>query len=266
MEKLSDRLHGLADEFTKMAEESQVDDADIYRCPLCRDCGWIIEGSSARPCVCRQQEQQDQRRLPLPHLQRMLFENFDLQLYPANIKTANGNSYRQLAREALSAAMAFANSLAKGINRPGLIFEGTVGSGKTFLAAAIANDLLAKGVDVEFIVVPEFLDQLRQQIHSNGDSESALILRIQEAPVLIFDDMGAHNFSPWVQNILFTIINYRLNHQLPIIITTNLNMDELCEAIGERIASRLMEIGTNVRLFVDKDIRLKLFRDGRDQW
>ena len=117
-------------------------------------------------------------RLPIPHLQQMLFSNFDLKLYPENIKTPNGNSYRQIAREALSAAMAFANSLAKGINRPGLIFEGAVGSGKTFLAAAIASELLAKGVDVEFIVVPEFLDQLLQQIHSNDDSETALINRI----------------------------------------------------------------------------------------
>ena len=266
MEKLSEQLNGLAAEFVKMAEDSDLDDKDIYTCPICRDCGWIIEGTSARPCVCQIREESNERRLPIPHLQQMLFSNFDLKLYPGNIKTPNGNSYRQIAREALSAAMAFANSLAKGINRPGLIFEGAVGSGKTFLAAAIANELLAKGVDVEFIVVPEFLDQLRQQIHSNDDSETSLINRIKDVPVLVFDDMGAHNFSPWVQNILFTIINYRLNHQLPILITTNLDMDELCDAVGDRIASRLMEIGTNVKLFIDKDIRLKLFKKGRNKW
>ncbi len=268
MEKLSAQLGGLAEEFTKMAAETDIDDSDIYACPLCRDCGWIIEGTSARPCVCQKkvESSDSERRLPIPHLRSMLFSNFDLKLYPENIKTSNGNSYRQIAREALSSAMAFANSIVKGINRPGLIFEGEVGSGKTFLAAAIANELLAKGVDVEFIVVPEFLDELRQQIHSNDDSEAALINRIKEVPVLVLDDMGAHNFSPWVQNILFTIINYRLNHQLPVLITTNLDMDELCEAVGDRIASRMMEIGTNVKLFIDKDIRLKLFKKGRAKW
>ena len=266
MEKLSEQFSGLADQLEQMAQESQLEDKDVYRCPLCRDCGWIIEGNTSRPCPRCSSEEKETRRLPLPHLQQMLFANFDLKLYPENIKTENGNSYRQIAREALSAAMAFADSIAKGINRPGLIFEGEVGSGKTFLAAAIANELLAKNIDVEFVVVPEFLDHLRQSIHSNEDSDTALIRRINEVPVLIFDDMGAHNFSPWVQNILFTIINYRLNHQLPIIITTNLNMEELCDAVGERIASRLMETGTNVKLFVDKDIRLKLFKKGRNKW
>lgn len=43
-------------------------------------------------------------------------------------------------------------------------------------------------------------------------------------------------------------------------------MDELCDAVGDRIASRLMEIGTNVKLFIDKDIRLKLFKKGRNKW
>lgn len=53
MEKLSEQLGGLADEFAKMAAETDIDDSDIYACPLCRDCGWIIEGTSARPCVCQ---------------------------------------------------------------------------------------------------------------------------------------------------------------------------------------------------------------------
>ena len=66
---------------------------------ICRDCGWIIEGTSARPCVCQIREESNERRLPIPHLQQMLFSNFDLKLYPENIKTPNGNSYRQIARE-----------------------------------------------------------------------------------------------------------------------------------------------------------------------
>ena len=42
MEKLSEQLNGLAAEFVKMAEDSDLDDKDIYTCPICRDCGWII--------------------------------------------------------------------------------------------------------------------------------------------------------------------------------------------------------------------------------
>ena len=266
MEKLASQLNGWANVFEDMAKETKIDDKDIYSCLICRDCGWIIEGDMARPCSCRSGFKGEEKSLPLPHLQKMTFANFDLKLYPENIKTEKGKSYRQIAREALSEAMAFTNSLARSKSRPGLIFEGDVGSGKTFLAAAIANELITKGVDVEFIVVPEFLDTLRQGMHSDSKEDNTLIIRAKSATVLILDDMGAHNFSPWVQNMLFTIINYRLNHQLPIIITTNLDVMQLYDAVGERIASRLMETGTNVKLFIDKDIRLKLFKEGRYKW
>ena len=85
MEKLSEQLNGLAAEFVKMAEDSDLDDKDIYTCPICRDCGWIIEGTSARPCICQIREESNERRLPIPHLQQMLFSNFDLKLYPVRL-------------------------------------------------------------------------------------------------------------------------------------------------------------------------------------
>jgi DNA replication protein DnaC len=266
MENLAQQLDGMATAFEKMATEAEFEDKDIYSCLICRDCGWIIEGGIARPCNCQTALKEEHKLLPIPHLQKMSFADFDLKLYPENIKTEKGKSYRQIAKDALTEAMNFTRSLARGINRPGLIFEGDVGSGKTFLAAAIANELIAKGIDVEFIVVPEFLDTLRQSMHSENNEDNALIIRAKKAAVLILDDMGAHNFSPWVQNMLFTIINFRLNHQLPIIITTNLDAMQLYDAVGERIASRLMETGTNVKLFIDKDIRLKLFKEGRNKW
>ncbi|MCR5373643.1 MAG: ATP-binding protein [Solobacterium sp.] len=266
MDTLAEQLNGLAEAFEKMAEETSREDKDIYSCLICRDTGWVIdENGNAVPCTCRRSDAEE-KKLDIPHLRNMNFADFDLRLYPENISTKHGRSYRQLAKDALRQAVSFCESLKKGINRPGLIFEGEVGSGKTFLAAAIANELLGKGIDVDFIVVPEFLDALRQSIRDEGVNEGALIKRAKTASVLVLDDMGAHNFSPWVQNILFTIINYRLNHQLPIIITTNLDMEELEDAVGERIASRLVEVGTNVKLFIDKDIRLKLYKNGRNSW
>ena len=265
MEKIISQLNGLAEYFEKLAENTTLDDAETYNCPICRDCGYIIENGCARPCIC-QPANTGGKSLDIPHLQKMRFANFDVRLYPDHIRTERGKSYRQLAKEALVAAMAFTQSIIKGQNRPGLIFEGDVGSGKTFLAAAIANELLDNGIDIDFVVVPEFLDELRHNIHSNDDCGDDMIARARNTRVLILDDMGAHNFSPWVQNILFTIINYRLNHELTIIITTNLSISEMIDAVGERITSRMMETGTNIKLFTDSDIRLKLFKDGRNNW
>lgn len=265
MEKLSQQLDNLAEAFERMADATEIEDKDIYKCQICRDCGWIIENGTARPCSCRS-EQKQEKLLPIPHLRNMRFEDFDIRLYPEDARTERGKSYRQLANDALYAAMDFAADISAGKNRPGLIFEGDVGSGKTFLAAAIANHLLEKGIDVEFAVVPEFLDDLRRSMYKEGDEDSRLVDRAKNIPVLILDDMGAHNFSPWVQNMLFTVINYRLNHRLPMIITTNLDLEHMEEAFGERIVSRMLEIGTNIKLFIDKDIRLKLYRNGRDRW
>lgn len=266
MEKLARELAGLAESYKDMAEATELDDRDVYACLICHDCGWIIEDGKARPCSCQTTQQDAKKMLAIPHLRRMRFSDFDLKLYPVELKTDKGKNYRRVAQEALEEAMLFTATLSRGINRPGLIFEGNMGSGKTFLAAAIANELLAKGIDVEFIVVPEFLDQLRQNIRSEGDGDNRLIERAKNAAVLILDDLGAHNYSPWVQNILFTIINYRLNYQLPLIITTNLTVPQLHDTVGPRIASRLMEIGTNVKIFSDKDIRLKLYKEGRYKW
>ena len=266
MEKLAQQLAGLAASYENFAEATELEDSDVYACQICHDCGWIIEDGKARPCGCQEKARLDEKLLPLPHLRKMRFADFDLKLYPQGRKTDSGKSYRKIAEEALDEAMAFVYMLARGLNRPGLVFEGDVGSGKTFLAASIANELLTKGIDVEFVVVPELLDRLRQNIRNDSEQDEHLIERVKNVPVLIFDDLGAHNYSPWVQNILFTVINYRLNNQLPLIITTNLNVTELYDTVGERIASRLMEIGTNVKIFNDKDIRLKLFKEGRNKW
>ena len=59
------------------------------------------------------------------------------------------------------------------------------------------------------------------------------------------------------QKQIFTILNYRLNHCLPCIITTNLDVDAMSEAIGERSVSRIMEMCDYHFLFSGADIRRK---------
>ena len=118
--------------------------------------------------------------------------------------------------------------------------------------------------DVLFLVVPEFLDQLRGSYRRENDGldESELVQRTYDASVLVLDDLGAHNFSPWVSNKLFTIINYRLNHELPCLITTNLDLEELNLNIGERTTSRLMESCRLLKLCSARDLRAVVGKKG----
>lgn len=243
MESIHSDMKTFSQMLDELGEEIAATDADIYDCPICRDTGWVSDGANAYPCSCRKKQQEQNRFALPPKLAKTNFSNFLLDKYSREIIPNREISYRNLAEKALISAKDFASAYLSGGNPPGFILIGPTGCGKTHLVAATANSLLASGVDVLFLVVPEFLDQLRDSYRreSQGMSEGELIKRAYTAQVLVLDDLGAHNFTEWVQNKLFTIINYRLNHELPCLITTNLKLDEMNSCIGRRTTSRLME-------------------------
>jgi len=118
-----------------------------------------------------------------------------------------------------------------------LLLEGGYGCGKTHLAAAIANFAVNNGLPTLFITVPDLLDSLR---FSYDDPEITFEQRfddIRNSGLLILDDFGTQNATPWAQEKLFQIINYRYINKLPTVITTNLMLDE----IEPRIRSRLQD-------------------------
>ncbi|MDO4581057.1 MAG: ATP-binding protein [Bacillota bacterium] len=239
------------------------DDRDVYSCLICHDSGWVIGADGARPCGCRSAKLRRERRTAAgltPALSGKSFADFSLAYYSDTTHPQLEVSYRRLAQVALTAAQDFAAAQIAGRTTRGLLLEGGVGSGKTLLAAAIANQLLDNGVDALFLVVPQFLDQLRYsyRAENDGEDEATIIKRAYNAPVLILDDLGAHNFSPWVQNKLFAIVDHRLNYRLPCVITTNLDLNELNDTVGERVVSRFMEMCNICKLDVDEDIRRRL--------
>jgi len=69
------------------------------------------------------------------------------------------------------------------------------------------------------------------------------------------DDLGAHNYTPWTCNKLYSLLNYRLNYHLPVIITTNLDLVEIEKFLGKRTTSRILQMCNVYRLTVQKDIR-----------
>jgi DNA replication protein DnaC len=79
--------------------------------------------------------------------------------------------------------------------------------------------------------------------------------RARQAPLLVLDDLGAHNYTDWTRNKIYSIINYRLNHRLPVVATTNISPENLEGYLGERTTSRLLEMCRPYRLLVDLDIR-----------
>ncbi len=119
-----------------------------------------------------------------------------------------------------------------------LLLEGSYGSGKTHLAAAVGNARLARGDMVLFVTTPDLLDHLRNTYNASAEIEyDEMFERIRSVPLLVLDDLGAENPSAWALEKLFQLLNHRYTHRLPTVITTNTNLDRL----DPRIRSRLLD-------------------------
>ncbi len=128
-----------------------------------------------------------------------------------------------------------------------LVFLGVSGCGKTHLATAIANHRLAQGQAVFFASIPELLDHLRSAYGPEAKlSYDDTFEGVKKAPLLILDDLGAHSPSPWAEEKLFQIINYRYNNRVPTLFTSRKELGK----IEEQIASRMADPGLSTVFIV----------------
>lgn len=123
-----------------------------------------------------------------------------------------------------------------------VVILGPVGVGKTYLAVAMAWERHRLGEYVRFWPVVELLDALRP----GGDEDAAATAR--DAKVLVLDDLGAERPTDWTAERLYALINRRWLNELPTIVTSNLEPNQLRTAIGERLYSRLAHEALAIRL------------------
>jgi DNA replication protein DnaC len=97
-----------------------------------------------------------------------------------------------------------------------------------------------------FITVPDLLDALRFTYNNQESTFEQRFEEIRTAPLLIMDDFGTQNATPWAQEKLFQILNYRYINRLPLVVTTNLLLDQ----IEGRIRSRLEDPELVTRVFI----------------
>jgi DNA replication protein DnaC len=125
----------------------------------------------------------------------------------------------------------------------GLWFFGSVGTGKTTLAMLVSRHAIEAGRSVAIYSLPRLLAQIRTTFDDDrGNSYDDLLDRLAAVDLLHVDDVGAEKTSPWVLEQLYAIVNARYENERSIIITTNLERDELAEQINERTVSRLEEM------------------------
>jgi len=127
-------------------------------------------------------------------------------------------------------------ALAEGRSQGGLTFMSDTNRGKTHLLIAVCRHWLALGVPARYAYVPLLLEELRRGFGQEGaNSYEKRFDFFKNVPLLALDDLGTEHSTPWVQEKLDTIIDYRLMHGLPLVVTTNLTMDEMAFRIRSRL-------------------------------
>lgn len=135
----------------------------------------------------------------------------------------------------------------------GLYIEGTNGTGKTHLAAAIALQLINEGIPVICKTSSDLLLDIKKSFDGEGARESEVLDIYKRVDLLIIDDLGKEQCSDWSMSTLYSILNDRYEDMKPTIVTTNYNADNLARALIPRgfddtkivaIISRLRETST----------------------
>ena len=139
----------------------------------------------------------------------------------------------------------------------GIYLNGSFGSGKTYLIASLFNEMAKKGVKSILVYYPDFLLNLKTSFSSDFSEK---IDQTKKVPLLLLDDIGAENTSPWSRDeILGPILQYRMENNLPTFFTSNLTINELEKALAttssgvdkvkaKRIIERVKQLTVNLEL------------------
>ena len=196
------------------------------------------------PCICRTSSEAQRRATELrrwsglsrTQLLTLTFEKFD-----PSLSVAPSHIDRKKVRDEMARIKRACQEYAR---KPAgwLVLTGSVGSGKTHLAFAIVDAVLAQGKAAHCNSVAGMLDSLRSTYAINAFDE--WFSRLQKVTVLALDDLGAQRATDWANEKLFELIDYRYINRLPLVVTTNLSLND--ESIPLRLRSRLQE-GSKIR-------------------
>lgn len=242
-------------------------------CPDCAGRGWIVKqdgtAGAAERCHCSRDRQStrllDRAGLP-PRYSGCSFRTFDV------------NADRAASRDQLLRAKTISERYVDsfvtesgGFRESGLLYIGPPGAGKTHLAVAVLKQLITRfqihGLFVDFTAL---IHEIQNSFDpTSSSSKQKLLDPVVGAEVLVLDELGAQKPSPWINEILYLIINSRYTRRSPTIFTTNFRLEpdaspdhldrspgsrtysSLSSRISPSLLSRLYEMATPVEIDVE---------------
>lgn len=191
------------------------------------------------------QAQDERRRIEALYQRSGIPQRFQSRSF-ANYEVTNDGQ-----RSALRKAQAYVDGWTDVLERGTcLIFSGNAGTGKTHLACAIANALIARGASSLFTTVSDAMRAIKRSYDPNSPiSEGQAIHAFVDPKLVIFDEVGGSRGSEHEMQLMFDIINKRYENSRPTIILTNLDPTALREHLGERVTDRLREGGGKLVTF-----------------
>lgn len=219
-----------------------------YLCPRCEDAGWVLtrtDGGIRRdptPCPgC------------VPIEVRLRLAGIEERHINARIETfatRDGNA------SAIAVARAWRMSGPSSIvlHARGYPGDSDWGTGKTYIATAMIVHRVQLGYPARVLSMQDFLEDMKRRFDDEGESAQVYADRIAAEPLLLLDDLGKEQPTPWSQGQVYRLINARWKAALPTIVTTNFhNPDDLAAVVGGATASRLRDFhwvpvgGTDMR-------------------
>ncbi len=257
----------LTDPETRNLSISDVDIYKVYSYLLDRDEKRVIDGY--RPVLktdpyieivyepTKEKEMEIKRNRIRKHL-----KFYDSEIYIQDASLSRFEVFNDEREKAYRLASEFVTEYKRDHYMKGLYIYGKYATGKSYLLSAIAQALAERNITVLFVYMPDLVRSIRQGMNEGNMEER--INQLKQADILMMDDVGGENMTPWFRDeVLVPIVQYRLSAKLPVFMSSNyeyvglvdvmtVNKDETNRVKAARLIQRIKDLMTYVRLSSDQ--------------
>ena len=230
-------------------EEGFLDDSPL--CDRCGGSGYV--GSHMCECLRELCRQEQKKEIAILSGSKEGFSQFRLDYYPDRIDPKTGISPRMLMDRNLQKCRRYALTFSPASGN--LLFTGGTGLGKTFLSGCIAKSVADRGYSVAYETSSHLFSKLEKAKFTPTEDSRREAEKLMECDLLILDDLGTEMPGQFINAAFYSLLNDRLLEGKPMVISTNLTIDEIRRRYSPQIASRL-EGSFDGLTFLGEDIRV----------